>query len=97
MMKKITLAFAFFLIFAGTVFAQTPVDLKPDIYSKLKCCACKMEFAPCGCKEAIEMKAYIDGLIESGVARDQIFYKVAKKFSLNVLMDQQIKADVEKR
>ncbi len=80
MIKKAILVFAFLLIFRGAVFAQATSDLKADIYSKLKCCDCNMAFGPCGCKEAIEMKAYIEALIDSGVPRDDIFYKVAKKF-----------------
>lgn len=96
-MKKILLSLAILMICAAVSFAQAPADLKPDIYSKLKCCACKMDFAPCGCKEAIEMKAYIEGLIESGVSRDDIFYRVAKKFSLKVILDEQIKTGVQQR
>ncbi|MEW6008796.1 MAG: DUF1573 domain-containing protein [Candidatus Omnitrophota bacterium] len=43
------------------------------------------------------MKAYIDALLEASIARDEIFYKVAKKFTLKAIMDKQIKADIEKR
>ena len=97
MIKKIIFAFAFLAICAGSVFAQAPADLKSDIYAKLKCCNCNMAFGPCGCKEAIEMKAYIDALIDSGVSKDDIFYKVAKKYSLNVILDERVKAEIEKR
>ncbi|MFH0941215.1 MAG: DUF1573 domain-containing protein [Candidatus Omnitrophota bacterium] len=97
MIKKVILAFVFLLLFRGAVFAQAPIDLKADIYSKLKCCACDMAFGPCGCKEAIEMKAYIEALIDSGVSKDDIFYKVAKKYSLRVILDERIKAKIEKK
>jgi len=43
------------------------------------------------------MRAYIDALIEAGISKEDIFYKVAKKFSLNTILDARIKKDVEKR
>ncbi len=96
-MKRMALSFAILMAWTAVSLAQAPVDLRPDIYSKLKCCACKIDFAPCGCKEAVEMKAYIEGLIESGVSRDDIFYRVTKKFSLKVILDEQIKTEVRQR
>ncbi|MEK6727848.1 MAG: DUF1573 domain-containing protein [Candidatus Omnitrophota bacterium] len=70
---------------------------KSEIYSKLKCCACNDSFDKCVCPEAKEMKAYIDALIESKVSKDDIFYKVAKKYTLNSILDERIKSDIEKR
>ena len=90
--KTFTLLFIF-LLFVGYAFG----DVKSDIYSKLKCCPCKVSFDKCVCAEAKEMKSYIDALLESGVSKGEIFYKVAKKFSLNVIVDQQLKRDIEKR
>lgn len=79
------------------VFAQGTPTLKSNIYSKLDCCPCEVPFEKCDCAEAKAMKAYIDALLEIGVAHDDIFYKVAKKFSLNVILDKQIKVAVEQR
>lgn len=79
------------------VFAQGITDLKTEIHSKLKCCSCPDSFARCTCPEAKEMKAYIDALLESGISREEIFYKVAKKFSLNTILDEKIKKYIEKR
>lgn len=82
---------------AGGVFAQTSDAVKAEIYSKLKCCACQESFAQCVCPQAKEMKAYIDALIESNVAQDEIFYKIAKKYTLNTVLDKKIKASLEAR
>lgn len=82
-----------FIFFVSYAFS----DVKTDIYSKLKCCPCKVSFDKCACGEAKEIKSYVDALLESGIPEKEIFYRVAKKFSLNVILDQQIKADVEKR
>ena len=83
--------------FSQNIFAQNTDDLKSDIYSKLKCCACEISFDKCVCPEAKEIKAYVDALIETGLTKDEIFYRVAKKFSLNVILDRQIKGNVEKK
>lgn len=93
--KRMILAFLFFSVFAGAAFAQMPLDPRPDIYSKLKCCGCKIEFAPCGCKEAVEMKAYIDALIDTGASRKDVYFRLAKKFSTNVIIDEGIRNEVK--
>lgn len=87
------------LIFSSRfAFAQNMDNLKLDIYPKLRDKRCTtMSLDKCNCPEAREMKAYIDGLIEAGVKEDDIFYKVAKKFSLNTILDEQVKTQVEKR
>lgn len=84
-------------IFHSAIFAQEAKVSKSEIYSKLKCCACNVSFAQCVCAEAKEMKAYIDALIETGLPQEGIFDKVAKKFSLDVIIDQETKIQVEKR
>lgn len=81
----------------SAIFAQEVKVSKSEIYSKLKCCACNVSFAQCVCAEAKEMKAYIDALIETGLPQEGIFDKVAKKFSLDVIIDQETKIQVEKR
>lgn len=70
---------------------------KSEVYSKLKCCACNVSFDKCTCAEAKEMKAYIDALIESKASKEDIFYRVAKKYTLKSILDERIKSDIEKR
>ncbi len=95
--QSIFISFLCLLFILPVVFAQNTDALKSDIYSKLKCCSCQVSFDKCTCPEAKEMKAYIDALLENGVTREDIFYKVAKKFSLNTIMDPQIKQEAERR
>jgi hypothetical protein len=71
--------------------------MKSEVHSKLKCCECQVSFDKCTCPEAKEMKTYIDALLDTGVTKEDIFYKVAKKFSLNTIMDPQIKQEAERR
>jgi hypothetical protein len=94
---RIILLFFCLIFFSQVIFAQNISDLKLEIYPKFKCCACQLSFDKCSCPEAKEMKVYIDALIESGVSKDEIFYKVARKYSLNALLDKQIKANIEER
>lgn len=95
--QSIFLLFLCLLFILPVVFAQSTDALKSDIYSKLKCCSCQVSFDRCICAEAKEMKAYIDALLENGMRKEEIFYKVAKKFSLNTISDARVKAEVEKR
>lgn len=94
-MKRVVLSFMIMMVWVSISFAQAPVDPRPGIYSKLKCCTCKIEFAPCGCKEAVEMKAYIDALLDTGVSQKEIYYKIAKKFSLNVIVNEETRNEVK--
>src|SRR3989338_3552728 len=97
-MSKAILFFFCLLLFFKIVFAQDISALQADIYSKIGCITCKdMTVDKCNCPKSREMKAYIEALLETGVSREEIFYKVAKKFSLNVILDRQIKTEVEKR
>lgn len=98
-MKKagaVFLVFIALVLFSQTLFAESK-DLKSEIYSKLKCCACDVSFDKCVCPEAKEMKAYVEALIESKAGKEEIFYKLAKKYTLNSILDKKIKADLEKR
>jgi hypothetical protein len=71
---------------------------KAEIYPKLRDKRCTtMTLDKCDCPDAREMKAYIEALIETGISKDEIFYRVAKKFTLNTLLDEQIKQAVEER
>jgi hypothetical protein len=97
-MSKSTIIFVVILLFIfGVAFAENSETTKTEIYSALRCCACKEPFNQCVCPEAREMKAYINALLEIGVAKDDIFYKLAKKYSLNVIVDNQVKLKLEKR
>jgi len=69
-----------------------------EIYSKLRDRRCTtMTLDKCTCPDAREMKAYIDALLEAGVSKEEVFYKVAKKFSPNTILDKQIRVQVEER
>ena len=83
--------------FSQITFAQNTEGVKSEIYSKLKCCTCQVSFDECTCPEAKEMKYYIDALLANGMRKEEIFYNLAKKFSLNTILDIQTKAEVEKR
>lgn len=93
------LLFVYILFFSpGSIFAQDVNVQKSEIYSKLRDRRCTtMTLDKCNCPDAREMKAYIDALIETGLSKEDIFYKVAKKFSLKVIVDQEIKSQLEKR
>lgn len=83
--------------FSQITFAQNTPGIKSEIYSKLKCCACQESFDKCTCPEAKEIKAYVDALLESGTSKEGIFYKVAKKFSLKIIQDEELRQNIEKR
>ncbi len=85
------------MIFSGIAFTQNIDTPKSEIYSKLKCCSCKISFDKCGCPEAVQMKAYIEGLLESGISIEEVFYKIAKKYTLDTILDEKIKKNVEAR
>lgn len=98
---KICLAILFsvicFMFFPQLTFAQNTAGIKSEIYSKLKCCSCKESFDKCTCPEAKEMKAYIDALLESGTSKEGIFCKVAKKFSLKTIQEEQLRQNIEEK
>src|SRR3990167_873936 len=97
-MSKAILCLFCLLLFFQIVFAQDIPALKADIYSKIGFITCKdMTINKCNCPKSREMKAYIEALLETGVSREEIFYKVAKKYSLNAIMDIKIRREVEER
>lgn len=85
------------IFFSQITFAQNTEGVKSEIYSKLKCCACQASFDKCTCPEAKEIKAYIDALLENGTRKEEIFYKVAKKFSLETVQDEQLRQNIEEK
>ena len=93
-LKIVAICIMFFTQFA---FAQSNYDLEKEIYPKLKGRSCAVSLAGHDCHDSRIVKAYIEGLKEMGVARDEIFLKVAKKFSLDNILDKQIKSAVEKK
>lgn len=96
--RKFLLFAASIIFICKVVFAQDIDTLKSEIYSKLRDRRCTtMTLDKCNCPDAREMKAYIDALIETGLPQEGIFDKVAKKFSLDVIIDQETKIQVEKR
>jgi len=95
---RVILSFISLILFSQSlIFAQNDANLRNEIYSQLKCCACQVSFDKCTCAEAKEMKTYIDTLLDSGLSKEEVFYKVARKFSLNTILDAQRRAEVEKR
>lgn len=95
--QSVILLSACLIFLSGIAFSQNIDTLKSDIYPRLKCCDCQVSFDKCTCTEAKEMKTYIDALLDSGLGKEEVFYKVAKKFSLNTILDAQTRAEVEKR
>ena len=96
-MKRIMLFFLAAGFISSAVFAQDVGALRTEIHSKLRDKRCNMPLSECNCPEAKEMKGYIDALLETGIAKDEIYYKVAKKYSLALVLDNQLKAQLEKR
>ena len=92
-LNKINIFVILFILLASYTFA----DKKIKIYSKLKCCPCKSDFADCNCDSAKEMKAYIDALLEVDLDKDQILKKVAKKYSLDAIIDEKAKKEIENK
>lgn len=79
-------------------FAQDPAVLKAEIYSKISDRRCPtMTLDKCNCSEAQAMKAYIEAFLETGVSKEDIFYRVAKKYSTKVIIDKSIRLLVEER
>lgn len=102
-MKRHGRAFGTLLLLACLLFflriasAHDTEGVKSEIYSKLYCCPCNKGFARCLCQEAKEMKAYIDALLEEGVKKEEIYYRIAKKYSLKAITDARIKTEIENR
>ncbi|GEM_PF-935191 len=94
----IMLVFCLMLLPSKIIFAQGITDPKRDIYSKLADLNCRtMPLDKCFCPAAKEMQAYVDALIETGVSKEDIFYRVAKKFTISAILDKEVKAAVAKR
>ena len=81
------------------VFCSTVVfaGMKEDIYSKLKCCNCGKAFAPCSCAHAKEIKVYIDAFMEVGLSEEEILEKIARKYTLDTIIDPKARKFVEKK
>lgn len=88
----------FVFTFIFTLFTQyTFADVKTEVYSKLKCCNCKKEFTPCVCAHAKEMKDFIDALLINGLNKDEVLLKVAQKYSLDVIINKEMRDKIEKK
>lgn len=93
---SISLCLVSLIFFSQAVLAQNIDAQKSDIYSKLRDVRCADDgLDKCNCPDAREMKGYIDALLELGVTKDDIFYRVAKKYSPKVILDEQIRSTVE--
>ncbi len=90
---KVLVLTLFVLFFSISVFA----GIKEDIYPKLKCCNCGKPFGPCSCAHANEIKAYIDALIEVGLNEEDILEKIAKKYTLDTIINDKAREIIKKR
>lgn len=79
------------------IYGQNLEDVKQEIFSKLRDRRCNMAIVKCSCPDAKEMKAYIEALLEVGIGKDDIFVRVAKKFSLDLILDEQIKETIKQK
>jgi len=79
-------------------YAEDIETLREDIYSKIHDKHCiNHPLNKCNCREAQAMKAYISALLEVEIPKEEIFYKVAKKYSLRVINHHPTKISIEKR
>ena len=86
------------IFFPSLGFTQEPGVLRTEIYSKISDSRCPtMTLDKCNCSEAQAMKAYIDAFLEIGASKEDIFYRVAKKYSAKVIRDESIRLSVEQR
>lgn len=97
MKNKIFLFFVFLGFLSQAGFAGSAGDLKASIYPNLKCCACQVAFKECTCPEAKQMKGYAEALIDAGMGEAEIYYLLAKRFSLGTIINEEIKTEVEQR
>lgn len=94
MINKIGIFLFLFTFFNTATFA----DAKTNIYSKLKCCLCKEKIVEnCVCPKAKEMKAYIYSFLDMGLNEEGIFIKVAKKYSLDSIIDKKKKEEIKQK
>lgn len=92
------LSFVVLMFSSRITFAQQAQNLKAEIYPKLTDRRCQvMALDKCNCPDARELKAYIEALIETGAKKEDIFYRVAKKFTPAVILDKELKTEMEKR
>lgn len=98
MRLKSAIFFVCALFFVRAVCAQNMDPLKADIYSKISDLHCPhSNLMKCNCPEARAMKAYIEAFLETGASKEDVFYRVAKKYSLKVINDPVMSDMVEKR
>ena len=92
--KKNIVIFTFFFIFFNTI---TFADVKTDIYSEVKCFCCKKKVIDCVCKHVKEIKSYIEALLDVGLDKNEVLLKVAKKYSLDSIIDKGKRKKIERR
>lgn len=68
-----------------------------EIYLKLQNPRSQDPLLDCFYPEAREIKVYIEDLIKARTKEEDIFYEVAKKFTLGSIADQGLKAKIEQR
>lgn len=68
-----------------------------EIYNNLKCCNCETPVNECICYHAKKMKAYVRELLAKGESKEDIFFQIAKNYSLETITNKQIRKDIKKR
>lgn len=70
---------------------------KKEILSGLKGPSCREPLDADSCRTATEMKGYVQALLDLGLSRDEIFYRTARKYSLEAVIDEQARGNVKAR
>ena len=79
------------------VLAQ-PGDLKAEIYQNVTGgCAENQPLALEHCYKAQMVKAYIDVLINKGMSKEDIYYKIARRYSVGFILNEEIRGNIKKR
>jgi hypothetical protein len=68
-----------------------------EIYPLFECPCCGKSIDRCTCPMAKERKAYVDGLTETGGARDEIILAYVKKYGLNSFIDKNRQREVREK
>jgi len=72
-------------------------DIETDIYTKIKCLCCKKDLKTCVCPHSEGIKAYIEALLDVGLNEEGVLIKVAKKYSLGAIINEETKEEIERK
>lgn len=86
----------FFVLFSFSAFAQELTELQKELYSKFTCKHFSgVPIDKAKCPDSREVKAYVDALLETGVNKEEILLKTARKYSPNVIIDYKTREEVK--